>query len=150
MIDLLKKKTIEQKRDAWEKIIDGRAKRYQEMFEHEKIDTNRRIFMKLIKLEFEGGDCWICKKPWKRKEFDNDFLCGFYYVPVCECFIRCPACKAELYDLQYKYNQKLEYCDNCHFKLFNKATKTKRYGADFEIYYNDLSDREKYCARAER
>ena len=137
-------KTENQKIEIWNRIIDTRQVFYKEQYE--KNSKYKEAFGKLFRLEFEGGECWMCHKPWIRHKFDNQFLAGVYYTPNCDCFIRCPECQTWLYDLQYKYSEKLLYCDNCGFMLLNKVTKTKRYGGEYEIYYNGLSRKEQISA----
>lgn len=145
-----RKRTPEEKEFIWSKIIDGRLALYRRWYR--TVKYNKNVFQKFTVLEFEGGECFICHRYWKIQEFDNHYLAGKYYIPDCNCFIKCPSCESNLYDLQYVYNQKLNHCDNCGWLLLDPDGPIwkKRYGAEFEIFYQDLPEKTKARMRAER
>lgn len=144
------RRTAEDKEFLWNKVIDGRLALYRRWFK--TVKYNKEVFKKFTVLEFEGGHCFLCHKLWKEQLFDNHFLTGRYFIPNCDCFVRCPSCDSELYDLQYVYNQKLKYCDNCNWLLLDPDAPTwkKRYGKDFELYFLGLSPKIKAQMKAER
>lgn len=43
-----------------------------------------------IDKEFVGGDCAICKKPFKKVDVDNRNGKFIYYTPSCRCYPKCP------------------------------------------------------------
>lgn len=138
-----RKRTPEQRLKAWEKFHDSRLRWYQAMYERSNPEV-RALLMAFSVLEFEGehipkGEaiatgCPKCGEVWAKKEIKGY---GAYYVPTCECFIKCPACKRYLYDVQALWGKKLTRCDNCGFHLYNEEG-SARYGEGYDKYMSDI------------
>ena len=141
----ISKHTPEQKAQIWKIIMTGREKYFSELYTKYK----NKLFADLFMFESTGGPCKTCGVRWLEKTFDNPSLAGRYFVPNCDCFVTCPICDTPLYDLQFQ-EAKLTRCDNCHFKLHNPVTKTKRYGREFKSLYDTSSEYRKHQIRIER
>jgi len=143
---MLQKNSPELKEKIWNTVIDGRQRFFAKLFED---NPKSLVFMKLSKLEFEGGACWTCGTHWIEQYFNNPSLAGKYYVPNCDCFVTCPICETPLYDLQFQ-EKKLTRCDNCHFRLHDPIKKLKRYGRDFKYLYDTSTEYRKHKMRIEK
>ena len=128
----MKLKTRFKTRD-FEDFRKSREKHYDRLIEYNLKNTrmqtrrdNRDMLLKAFKrLEFEGGECPMCKATWKMIEFQNKICYGGYFVPGCECYIQCPACNTHLYEDQtsgileaYAYQ-----CTNCNFELIKEGVR---------------------------
>ena len=136
---------------SWENIMKKRAIFFEN--EYKRIDANIKIpekdkqiicseIIKVSTLELEGGSCFKCHREWKKIEFNNLFGKGIYYQPQCECLIKCPCCKNELYDYYVTTRLKMKKyrCPHCGFGLYvnDDPNCEKRFGKKYEIFYDSL------------
>ena len=139
------------KEQSWNNIMRRRIEWYEN--EYKRINDNRKISTKdkeiickeilaIAQLEAQGGKCIRCGREWKKIEYDNIFGKGEYYEPACDCLIKCPDCKNQLYDYNVTTRLRMNgwLCPFCGFGLFvnNDPNMEKRYGKTFEVWYDSL------------
>lgn len=144
---ITRKLTDEEREEEWQKVVDGRRRHFDYLYKQSGGTAD--VFIKLFSLEFDGGYCYNCGVPWEKVEVDNRYSKGSFYQPRCDCFMKCPACKTYLYDLQYTY-RRVSYCDNCGFKLLEEIDNKKRYGREFEEWFDELPYKQQQKERFKR
>ena len=92
--------TEKEKQEKWMRIVGKMMAQAENYFHSRK--QNYKELITTLQNEFDGGNCpkENCRKAWIRIEFDNLFLAGIYFIPNCDCYIKCPVCKKWLYELQ--------------------------------------------------
>lgn len=60
----------------------------------------------------KGGDCDVCRKPWKKEEIKIDGkIVTWYYRPACKCYQRCIYCGRFLI---VETKERMTGCRYCH------------------------------------
>ena len=143
--------TEKEKQEKWMRIVGKMMAQAENYFHSRK--QNYKELITTLQNEFDGGNCpkENCRKAWIRIEFDNLFLAGIYFIPNCDCYIKCPVCKKWLYELQLNgYMQPNENgelkCPECKFylKILDNGILKSRHGAGYEKYYDKLNRHDKH------
>jgi hypothetical protein len=136
-------KLDDEKRKLYAEILETRKNKIREIWDKTKSPSIRTKLHMLLSAELDGGPCPECGKGWHKVEFNNPFLAGVYYRPVCECFIKCPNCQRIVYDDQLigmlekkifnpdsRQMDVIMVCTNCGWTLDDGEK--KRYGIEYE------------------
>jgi hypothetical protein len=78
----------------------------------------------LMDIEVLGGECPVCKKPFKRVDVQNKWVSYTYYIPACSCFPQCPLCSRLMH---HEVMSTSKYCTHCGpIRCFEKTETTQR------------------------
>ena len=75
--------------------------------------VDRRI-VDLMLIMSDGGDCLICKVPFKRINYDLAFGKGHHYEPICRCYPKCRRCGYKMV-IEYVIGMPRNRCPNCDY-----------------------------------
>jgi transposase-like protein len=137
----------EEKDEKWLNFAKSRIDFFEGIAKNKTDEKTRKEILQISSLEFYGGNCSKCNRPWNEIKISNKFAKGKYYVPSCDCYIYCPYCDQSLYAFQITgYLRYSDYkCPLCGWYLiYTDGNDTKiRHGFEYRDYVQKLSPRKK-------
>lgn len=118
------------------KIVKGETVVYEPIYELfiEQLESyerrGRSDLYELLKLELFGGDCPVCKKPFRAKKIidvrlkNEGELISEFYEPSCHCYPVCPICKRSLH---WEFFEGEHTCRHCGSFLCQKVYEKTEY-----------------------